>query len=208
MGAPSRATGGRVGGGGEAGRCCCCGRVTSSARDDVMKPLGRADSASAATGGTAETTGAGASTAAAGATYSTTGVGAGASATSTIGATGATTSTSGSAVTAGATGASTTGAAATTSTTGASATTTSSTLLPAAFLVTFFAFSGSGGCTSRMRPSRSALRRTRSACASSIEDECVLMPIPNEIHRSTASLFVRPSSLPSSWTLIFAATCG
>ena len=42
----------------------------------------------------------------------------------------------------------------------------------AAFLAgAFFAGAGSSGCTSRRSPSASALRRTRSACASSMEDE-------------------------------------
>lgn len=39
-------------------------------------------------------------------------------------------------------------------------------------------------------------------------DEWVFMPMPKEIQRSTASLFVRPSSFASSWTLTFAATGG
>jgi hypothetical protein len=38
-------------------------------------------------------------------------------------------------------------------------------------LAAFFAGAGSSGWTGRRRPSASALRRTRSACASSIEDE-------------------------------------
>ena len=58
--------------------------------------------------------------------------------------------------------------------------------------------SGSGGETSRRNPSRSAFRRARSACASSIEDEWLLTPIPKEIQRSSDSLFVRPSSRASS----------
>ncbi len=58
--------------------------------------------------------------------------------------------------------------------------------------------SGSGGATSRRRPSASALRRTRSACASSIEDEWLLTPIPRAMQRSNASLFVSPSSRASS----------
>jgi hypothetical protein len=37
-------------------------------------------------------------------------------------------------------------------------------------------------------------------------EECVFTPMPNALQRSTASLFVRPSSLASSWTLIFPAT--
>ena len=57
---------------------------------------------------------------------------------------------------------------------------------------------GSSGCTGRMRPSRSALRRTRSAWASSIDEEWLFTPIPSEIERSSASLFVSPSSFASS----------
>ena len=64
---------------------------------------------------------------------------------------------------------------------------------------------GSSGCSSRVRPSRLARRRTRSACASSMPEECVLTPIPNARERSRVSLFVIPSSLASSWTRIFAA---
>jgi hypothetical protein len=39
------------------------------------------------------------------------------------------------------------------------------------FAAAFFSGFGSSGCSSRMRPSRSARRRTRSACASMIDDE-------------------------------------
>ena len=60
--------------------------------------------------------------------------------------------------------------------------------------------SGSSGWTSRTIPSRSALRRTRSACASSMLEECVLTPIPSVSQRSSVSLLVRPSSLASSCT--------
>jgi hypothetical protein len=63
----------------------------------------------------------------------------------------------------------------------------------------------SGGCSLRTRPSFLARRRTRSACASSMPDECVLTPMPSVKARSRASLFVSPSSLASSWTRIFAA---
>jgi len=66
-------------------------------------------------------------------------------------------------------------------------------------------FAGSSGWTSRMRPSRSALRRTRSACASSMLEECVFTPIPSDTQRSSVSLFVIPSSLASSCTRFFAA---
>jgi hypothetical protein len=43
--------------------------------------------------------------------------------------------------------------------------------LAAAFFAAFLGFSGSSGETSRIRPSRSALRRTRSACASMMLEE-------------------------------------
>jgi len=76
----------------------------------------------------------------------------------------------------------------------------------AAFLVDFLtALAGSSGWTSRMRPSRSALRRTRSACASSMLEECVFTPIPSDSQRSSVSLFVIPSSLASSCTRFFGA---
>jgi len=61
------------------------------------------------------------------------------------------------------------------------------------------------GCLSRTSPSRWARRRTRSACASSMPEECVLTPMPNLRQRSRHSLLVSPSSLASSWTLVFAA---
>jgi len=65
-------------------------------------------------------------------------------------------------------------------------------------LAAFFAGAGSSGWTGRRNPSASALRRTRSACASSIEDEWLLTPIPRERASSSPSLLVRPSSLASS----------
>jgi hypothetical protein len=65
-------------------------------------------------------------------------------------------------------------------------------------LTAFLAGAGSSGCTGRRRPSASAFRRTRSACASSMEDEWLLTPIPRERARSSPSLLVRPSSLASS----------
>jgi hypothetical protein len=57
---------------------------------------------------------------------------------------------------------------------------------------------GSSGETSRRRPSRSALRRARSAWASSMLDEWLLTPMPRPMQRSSASLLVRPSSRASS----------
>ena len=65
-------------------------------------------------------------------------------------------------------------------------------------LAAFFAGAGSSGWTGRRNPSASALRRTRSACASSMEDEWLLTPIPRERARSSPSLLLRPSSLASS----------
>ena len=65
-------------------------------------------------------------------------------------------------------------------------------------LAAFLAGAGSSGWTGRRRPSASALRRTRSACASSMEDEWLLTPIPRERASSSPSLLVRPSSLASS----------
>jgi hypothetical protein len=64
---------------------------------------------------------------------------------------------------------------------------------------------GSSGCLSRRNPSRSALRRTRSAWASSMLDEWLVTPMPRSRQRSNASLLVRPSSRPSSYTRIFLA---
>jgi hypothetical protein len=83
----------------------------------------------------------------------------------------------------------------------------------AAFLVALAAFltgflSGSGGCTSRTRPSRSALRRTRSAWASTTLDECDLTPMPRDSQRSSVSLLVSPSSRASSYTRMFPAKSG
>jgi hypothetical protein len=70
--------------------------------------------------------------------------------------------------------------------------------------VDLFSGAGSGGgggssaVTTRRRPSASALRRTRSACASSMEDEWLFTPMPRDRARSRPSLLVRPSSLASS----------
>jgi hypothetical protein len=68
--------------------------------------------------------------------------------------------------------------------------------LAAAFLVAAFLSEGAGssGWTGRRSPSRSALRRARSACASSMDDEWLLTPIPRDRQRSSASLLVSPSS--------------
>ena len=71
------------------------------------------------------------------------------------------------------------------------------------FAGAFFAGFSSSGWASRFRPSRSALRRTRSACASSIEDDTLRTSMPISFDRSSASLFVIPSSLASSAIRIF-----
>jgi hypothetical protein len=78
--------------------------------------------------------------------------------------------------------------------------TESSVTRPGLFVVARAGFcsAGSSGETARRSPSLSALRRTRSAWASSIEDEWLLTPMPNAKQRSRASLFVRPSSRASS----------
>jgi hypothetical protein len=72
------------------------------------------------------------------------------------------------------------------------------TLVALVALAAFLAGAGSSGWTGRRRPSASALRRTRSAWASSIEDEWLLTPMPRDRARSRPSLLVRPSSLASS----------
>jgi hypothetical protein len=79
-----------------------------------------------------------------------------------------------------------------------------STFFTAAFLAAAFltGFSSSG-CASRFNPSLTAFRRTRSACASSIEDDTPLTSMPIVFERSSASLFVRPSSFASSAIRIF-----
>ncbi len=57
---------------------------------------------------------------------------------------------------------------------------------------------GSSGWTGRRSPSASAFLLTRSAWASSIEEEWLFTPMPSDRQRSSASLFVSPSSRPSS----------
>lgn len=138
----------------------------------------------------------GAGTGSAGADSSTTGAGSDGVGVSAAGGSAAGGSAAGTSI-AGGSGASATGSAAGSSGAGAGS--------AAFFLDDFLAAAGSSGCWSRIRPSRSALRRTRSAWASSIPDECVLTPIPSSSARSRVSLLVRPSSFASSWTRIFAA---
>lgn len=63
--------------------------------------------------------------------------------------------------------------------------------------------STTGGGGGFSRPSRSALRRTRSAWASTMLDEWDLTPILSAKQSSSVSWLVSPSSLASSWTRIF-----
>lgn len=56
-----------------------------------------------------------------------------------------------------------------------------------AFLAAFFTGFGSSGCTSRTKPSRSARRRTRSACCSMTVEDWVLTATPNLPQRSSIS---------------------
>ena len=190
---------------------------------------GATGSATGATG--VSTTGAGAGASTTGSGVSTTGAGAGDSTT------GAGVSTTGAGAETLTTGASTTGAGVSTAGAGAETSATSSTFFATAFFgaaaffaaafftglpslstssvfgaAAFFAAAfltglGSSGCSSRINPSRSARRRTRSACASMIDEEWLLMSMPMAKHKSTASLLVRPSSLASSWTRIFFGKC-
>lgn len=75
---------------------------------------------------------------------------------------------------------------------------------PAAGSAGFGSDSASSGSGSRISPSRSALRRTRSACCSTTLEEWLLTPIPNALQRSTVSLLLSPSSFASSYTRILA----
>jgi hypothetical protein len=71
--------------------------------------------------------------------------------------------------------------------TGFSSLPSSATFFGAAFLAAFLTGFGSSGCTSRLRPSRSARARTRSACCSMMVDDCVFTPTPNLPHKSRVS---------------------
>ncbi len=63
--------------------------------------------------------------------------------------------------------------------------------------------STTGGGGGLSRPSRSALRRTRSAWASTMLEEWDLTPMLSAKQSSSVSWLVSPSSLASSWTRIF-----
>lgn len=94
------------------------------------------------------------------------------------------------------------GGVATSAATGAGAASTASLFFDAPFF--FGSGCGSSGCWSRTRPSRSAFRRTRSACASTMLDEWLFTPMPSAWHKSSVSLLVSPSSRANSYTRIFA----
>jgi hypothetical protein len=199
-GLPARAAGGAA-----AGRTSATGR-SSCSRPLVLEMTRCSGSAAldSSTSGTAAGAGAGAGAAGAGAAAAAAGAtGSGA------GAAGSITGVAGS----------TTGRSATGSTTGGSATIVGAgagalagsagagVVAVAAFFDVRLAGLGSSGWTSRTSPSLTARRRTRSAWASSMLEEWLFTPMPSAIERSRASLFVRPSSLASSWTRIFPATC-
>ena len=73
------------------------------------------------------------------------------------------------------------------------------------FAAVFLTGFGSSGCSSRVKPSRSARRATMSEYASASEDEGPFAATPSTPQRSRTSWFVIPSSLASSWILIFFA---
>lgn len=83
-------------------------------------------------------------------------------------------------------------------------------LTGAFFAAVFFAgafFTGldSSGCSSRVRPSRSARRVTMSAYASAKDEDGPFAATPSTPQRSSTSALVIPSSFASSWILIFFA---
>ncbi len=129
------------------------------------------------------------------------GAGAGAS-----GAAGASTGAGGSGAGVGAASSATTGSVAAGASAGAAVGASVGSAFAAAFFAGAFA-AGSSGWVSRTKPSRSALRRTRSACASTTLEEWLFTPMPRSSQRSRVSLLVSPSSRASSYTRIFAAKC-
>ncbi|GEM_PF-3053886 len=70
-----------------------------------------------------------------------------------------------------------------------------------------WAWAAAASCLERLSPRLSAFRRTRSAWASSMLEEWLRTPMPRASQRSSASLFVIPSSRASSYTRIFFANC-
>jgi hypothetical protein len=74
-----------------------------------------------------------------------------------------------------------------------------------AALLVFLAGLASSGCSGRVRPSFSARRRKRSACASMMLEDWLFASTPIFEVSSNSSLFVIPSSLASSCTRMFFA---
>ena len=63
----------------------------------------------------------------------------------------------------------------------------SSVFFAAAFFAAFLTGLASCGCVSRIKPSRLARERTRSACWSMMVDDWVFTPMPNLPHKSSVS---------------------
>jgi hypothetical protein len=199
---PPEDTGGRLGGmpGGNGRPATALGGRLSVWRELEMTRC--SGSAGRGAGSAAGAAGVDAGAAGAGAASATgAGVGAGASTGAAFGASGFAAAGAGASATGAATGASTAGAAV--SAGAASAAFAAAALLG---LRTGFSIFGSSGCSSRVRPSRSARRRTRSACASWMLEECDFTSIPSINERSSVSLLVIPSSLASSWRRTFFGT--
>ena len=78
-------------------------------------------------------------------------------------------------------------------------------VVDAFFAAPFLASLASSGCADRVRPSRSARRRSRSACASMTAEDWLLASTPIAPHSASNSGFVIPSSLASSCTRRFFA---
>ena len=78
-------------------------------------------------------------------------------------------------------------------------------VVDAFFAAPFLASLTSSGCADRVRPSRSARRRSRSACASMTAEDWLLASTPIAPHSASNSGFVIPSSLASSCTRRFFA---
>ncbi len=82
---------------------------------------------------------------------------------------------------------------------------TPSTGASAGFLAARFVALCSSGCSGRVRPSRSARRRRRSACASMMVEDWLFASTPIAPVSASISVFVIPSSFASSCTRMFFA---
>ena len=134
------------------------------------------------------------------------GVGAATGSTSTTGTTGSTTGGSGLSSASTTAGAAFLAAAFFTGAASVAASVGSTALAAAAFLAAdFLTGLTSSGCSSRVNPSRTARRSSRSACASMRVLECVFTPTPIVSHSAIISALVIPSFLASSCTRMFFA---